>query len=155
MLAVICPRRYTVGGCWGRRKGKARGQPYSRTQSRGHSRRDYAFAKKLGLDPHAFLDVARNSAAYSQVMDVKGKKMVDRDYVAYGKVVQTMKDFTIIREYAREAGQALPFAEVYIEMLQGCIQAGEGDWDTAAIIESIRRQALPSNKKDPSSVQAI
>ena len=40
-----------------------------------------AFAEKLGLDPGAFLEVARNSAAYSQVMDVKGKKMVERDYL--------------------------------------------------------------------------
>src|SRR5215472_17444757 len=29
------------------------------------------FAERLGLDPAAFLDVARGSAAYSQVMDTK------------------------------------------------------------------------------------
>src|ERR1700704_3758886 len=33
------------------------------------------FAERLGLDPEAFLKVARRSAAYSQVMDVKGSKM--------------------------------------------------------------------------------
>ena len=31
-----------------------------------------AFAERLGLDPAAFLDVARGSAAYSQIMDIKG-----------------------------------------------------------------------------------
>jgi len=72
--------------------------------------------------------------------------MVDRNFVAYGKIVQSMKDFSIIRESAREAGQALPFSEVYIEMLQGCIEAGEGDWDNCAIIEEIRRRTFPRAK---------
>jgi 3-hydroxyisobutyrate dehydrogenase-like beta-hydroxyacid dehydrogenase len=114
------------------------------------------FAEKLGLDPHSFLEVARGSAAYSQVMDIKGKKMVDRDYVmnTYSKVVQTLKDFTIMRDYAREAGQALPFAEAYIEMMQGCVQAGEGDWDNAAIIEEIRRRTLPRTDKHGSPAKA-
>jgi 3-hydroxyisobutyrate dehydrogenase-like beta-hydroxyacid dehydrogenase len=70
------------------------------------------------------------------------------------EIVQSMKDFTIIRECAREAGQALPFAALYIEMLQGCIQAGEGDWDNCAIIEEIRRRILPRDEKHGSSGKA-
>ena len=42
------------------------------------------FAERLGLEPAAFLDVARQSAAYSQVMDIKGPKMVSGDYSAAG-----------------------------------------------------------------------
>src|SRR5205807_3046224 len=34
------------------------------------------FAERLGLDPAAFLKVARTSAAYSQVMDTQGAKRV-------------------------------------------------------------------------------
>src|SRR4029077_17972820 len=34
------------------------------------------FPARLGLDPVAFLDVARGSAAASQVMDTKGPKMI-------------------------------------------------------------------------------
>src|SRR5262249_20374862 len=40
------------------------------------------FAERLGLDPEAFLKVARSSAAYSQVMDVKGSKMVRNEFAA-------------------------------------------------------------------------
>src|SRR6195256_2610308 len=50
------------------------------------------FAGRLGLDPAAFLKVARSSAAYSQVMDVKGAKMVSGDFVAEGRVSQHLKD---------------------------------------------------------------
>ena len=32
------------------------------------------FAERLGLDPGSFLQVARTSACYSQVMDVKGRR---------------------------------------------------------------------------------
>ena len=42
------------------------------------------FAQALGLDPAALLEVARQSAAYSQVMDIKGPKMVSGDYSAAG-----------------------------------------------------------------------
>jgi 3-hydroxyisobutyrate dehydrogenase-like beta-hydroxyacid dehydrogenase len=153
LLAVICPRRYTLGAVGAGAKAKL-AVNLILGLNRAAIAEGVTFAEKLGLDTHAFLDVARNSAAYSQAMDVKGMKMVERDYVASSKVVQSLKDFKIIREYAREAGQTLPFAEVYIEMMQGCVQAGEGDWDTAAIIESIRRQALPGTEKDEPSVQA-
>jgi 3-hydroxyisobutyrate dehydrogenase-like beta-hydroxyacid dehydrogenase len=142
VLAAICPRRFTVGAVGTGGKAKL-AVNLILGLNRAALAEGIAFAEKIGLDPHAFLDVARGSAAYSQVMDVKGLKMVDHDFVAYGKIVQSMKDFTIIRECAQEAGQALPFAEVYIEMLQGCIQAGEGDWDNSSIIEEIRRRTLP------------
>ena len=155
ILAVICPRRYTVGAVGGGAKAKL-AINLILGLNRAAMAEGIAFAEKLGLEPRAFFDVARNSAAYSQVMDVKGKKMVDGDYIknTFSKVVQTLKDFTIMREYAREAGQALPFAEVYIEMMESCVQAGEGDWDNAAIIEAIRRRTLPHTEKHGSSAKA-
>src|SRR5262245_10003430 len=50
------------------------------------------FAERLGLDPAAFLDVARGSASYSQVMETKGPKMVRGDFSPEGRVRQTLKD---------------------------------------------------------------
>jgi 3-hydroxyisobutyrate dehydrogenase-like beta-hydroxyacid dehydrogenase len=43
------------------------------------------FAQRLGLDAAAFLKVARKSACYSQVMDVKGDKMVRGDFAPQGR----------------------------------------------------------------------
>jgi 3-hydroxyisobutyrate dehydrogenase-like beta-hydroxyacid dehydrogenase len=142
VLAAICPRRYSVGDVGAGGKAKL-AINLILGLNRAALAEGIAFAEKIGLDLPAFLNVARGSAAYSQVMDVKGDRMIDRNFVAYGKIVQSMKDFTIIRESAREVGQALPFSEVYIEMLQGCIEAGEGNWDNCAIIEEIRRRTLP------------
>ena len=99
------------------------------------------FAARLGLEPSAFLDVARGSAAYSQVMDVKGALMAKREYtMPQSRIDQSLKDFTLMLEHARAAGQALPFANVYVRMLEDCITHGEAQWDNAAIAEAIRRQ---------------
>ena len=84
--------------------------------------------------------MARGSAAYSQAMDVKGGKMVARDFAPHGKIAQSHKDFSLILDAAHAAGQELPFAEVYRTLMLGCISNGEADSDNSAIIEEIRRR---------------
>ena len=98
------------------------------------------FAQRLGLDPSEFLAVARESAAYSQVMDVKGPKMVKGDWEPHGKITQTLKDFLLMHEQATSHGQKLPLAQTYVDLVQGCVAAGEGEWDNAAVIQEIRRR---------------
>jgi 3-hydroxyisobutyrate dehydrogenase-like beta-hydroxyacid dehydrogenase len=102
------------------------------------------FAERLGLDPGAFLAVARESAAYSQIMDVKGPKMVQGDWEPHGKITQTLKDFLLMREQATAHGQTLPLAQTYVDLVQGCVAAGEGEWDNAAVIREIRRRRTSS-----------
>ena len=64
------------------------------------------FAGRLGLDPATFLAIARGSAAYAQVMDTKGPKMVERDFAPQGRVRQTLKDVHLMLGEAAAAGQA-------------------------------------------------
>jgi 3-hydroxyisobutyrate dehydrogenase-like beta-hydroxyacid dehydrogenase len=98
------------------------------------------FARRLGLDPVAFLKVARGSAAYSQVMDTKGQKMLDRDFTAEGRVRQTLKDVNLMLEQARKTRQPLPLLEVHADVLQACVRAGEGDCDNSVVFEEIWRR---------------
>ncbi|NVO15392.1 MAG: NAD(P)-dependent oxidoreductase [Rhodoplanes sp.] len=98
------------------------------------------YAERIGLPLDAFFEAARNSAAYSAAMDIKGVKMIARDYATAGKISQSAKDFSLILATAHQHGQALPFATAYAEAMAGCIAAGEGDWDNSAIIEDIRRR---------------
>jgi 3-hydroxyisobutyrate dehydrogenase-like beta-hydroxyacid dehydrogenase len=99
------------------------------------------FASRLGLEPSAFLDVARGSAAYSQVMDIKGGLMARREFRSpQSRVDQSLKDFTLMLEQARQKGQDLPFATVYARMMEDCVSHGEGEWDNAAILEAIARR---------------
>ncbi len=98
------------------------------------------FAARLGLDPKAFLEVARTSAAYSQVMDTKALKMIDRDFAPEGRVRQTLKDVHLMLDQAQRLGQQLPLLNVNADVLEACVRAGEGDRDNSAVIEEIRRR---------------
>lgn len=101
------------------------------------------FAASLGLDPSAFLEVAKGSAAYSQVMDIKGALMARRDLRnPQSRVDQSLKDFTLMLEQGRVRGQDLPFAALYARMLEDCVAHGEAEWDNAAIIEAIARRRV-------------
>jgi 3-hydroxyisobutyrate dehydrogenase-like beta-hydroxyacid dehydrogenase len=98
------------------------------------------FAERLGLDPAAFLEVARSSAAYSQVMDVKGAKMTRGEFAPEGRVTQHLKDVHLMLEQAERVKQRLPLLEVHADVLEACVRQGEGDLDNSAVIKEIRRR---------------
>ncbi len=100
------------------------------------------FAARLGLDPAAFLDVARGSAAASQVMDTKGPKMIGGDFAPEGRVRQTLKDTQLMLDQARKAGQQLPLLQIHADVLQACVRHGDSEQDNSIVIEEIRRRVL-------------
>jgi len=100
------------------------------------------FAARLGLDPAAFLDVARGSAAASQVMDTKGPKMIGGDFAPEGRVRQTLKDTQLMLDQARKAGQQLPLLQIHADVLQACVRHGDSERDNSIVIEEIRRRVL-------------
>jgi 3-hydroxyisobutyrate dehydrogenase-like beta-hydroxyacid dehydrogenase len=98
------------------------------------------FAERLGLDPEAFLKVARCSAAYSQVMDIKGAKMIRGEFAAEGRITQHLKDVHLMLEQAERIKQQLPMLEVHADVLEACVRQGEADLDNSAVIKEIRRR---------------
>ena len=98
------------------------------------------FAERLGLDPAAFLDVARGSASYSQVMETKGPKMVSGDFSPEGRAKQTLKDVHLMLDQAAGVGQKLAMLEVHAAVLESCVRAGEADLDNSVIIKEVRRR---------------
>jgi 3-hydroxyisobutyrate dehydrogenase-like beta-hydroxyacid dehydrogenase len=101
------------------------------------------FAERLGLDRAAFLEVAKGSAAYSQVMDVKGPLMARREYRdPVSRVDQSLKDFRLMLAQGEARGQELPFSRLYAQMLEDCMKHDEAGWDNAAIAEAIARHRV-------------
>jgi putative dehydrogenase len=98
------------------------------------------FAERLGLDPEAFLKVVRGSAAYSQVMDIKGCKMIRGEFAAEGRITQHFKDVHLMLEQAERVKQRLPLLEIHADVLDACVRQGEGDLDNSAVIKEIRRR---------------
>jgi 2-hydroxy-3-oxopropionate reductase len=101
------------------------------------------FAERMGLEPARFLDVARQAASYSQVMDTKGPKMVRGDFAPEGRARQTLKDVELMLAQARQLGQELPLATLNAEILEACVRNGEGDHDNSVVISEIRRRTAP------------
>jgi 3-hydroxyisobutyrate dehydrogenase-like beta-hydroxyacid dehydrogenase len=98
------------------------------------------FAERMGLDPKAFLDVARGSASCSQVMETKGLKMLAREFSPEGRVKQTLKDVHMMLDQAARLGQELPMLRVHCDVLESCVRAGEAERDNSIIVEEIRRR---------------
>ena len=96
------------------------------------------FAERMGLEPGRFLEVARQAASYSQVMDTKGPKMVRGDFAPEGRARQTLKDVELMLAQARQLGQDLPLAKLNAEILEACVRNGEGDHDNSVVISEIR-----------------
>lgn len=140
VLDAICPRRHHLGaaGNGGRAK-------LAINLILGINRAALAeglvFAERMGLPLDSFLGVARDSAAYSQIMDIKGKKMIDGDFTPHGKIAQTLKDFSLMLEVAQRLQQQLPLAATYTDIVEGCMGAGEAELDNAAVIREIRRRS--------------
>lgn len=139
IIDTICPRTYFMGAFGNGAKTKL-AINLVLGLNRAALAEGLTFAGRLGLPLEAFLEAAKGSAAYSQIMDVKGGKMIARDFTPHGKVAQSLKDFGLILDAGASRGQALPLASVYAELMHGCIAAGEGDLDNCAIIEEIARR---------------
>jgi 3-hydroxyisobutyrate dehydrogenase-like beta-hydroxyacid dehydrogenase len=105
------------------------------------------FAERVGLEPAAFLKVARKSACHSQAMDVKGDRMVRGDFAPEGRIAQHLKDVALMLEQAKQKGQELPLTALHADVLQSCVRNGEGELDNSGVIQEIRRRRLPSPRK--------
>lgn len=99
-----------------------------------------AFAEALGVAPSAALEVMMASPAYSRAMEVKGRKMVERDYRPQARLLQHLKDVHLILQAANEVGLALPLTETHRRLMEQAEAAGWGDQDNSVVLEVLRRR---------------
>ena len=138
LLAAIAPRRHYVGPAgMGARAKLATNLVLG--LNRAALAEGLAFAESVGLDIRSFYALLRDSAAYSQVMDVKGEKMLAGDFAPQGRIRQHAKDLGLILDQAGARGQRLPMTQAHARLLADAIAAGDGDLDNAAVIAQIRR----------------
>jgi 3-hydroxyisobutyrate dehydrogenase-like beta-hydroxyacid dehydrogenase len=100
-----------------------------------------AFAEAIGIPPAAALPVLTGSMAYSRAMDVKGRKMIERDFSVQARLSQHLKDVRLMLRAAAKAGMTLPLSDVHRQLMERAEAAGLGDLDNSAIIEIIRHRS--------------
>ncbi|MDH5341471.1 MAG: NAD(P)-dependent oxidoreductase [Betaproteobacteria bacterium] len=139
VLDALCPRRHHLGAAGNGGRAKLAINLILGI-NRAAMAEGLVFAERMGLDPGAFLKVAKDSAAYSQIMDIKGDKMIAGDFTPHGKIAQTLKDFNLMLELAQRLKQQLPLTTTYTDIVEGNMKHGEAELDNAAVIQEIRRR---------------
>ena len=96
-----------------------------------------ALAECLGLDGRRFLELLRQSPAYSRAVDTVGERMVARDFAPQSRLAQHRKDLSLILAQAAGLSQDLPLALAHAGLLDRAIAMGLGDADNAAVIAAL------------------
>jgi L-threonate 2-dehydrogenase len=137
ILNILCPRQTVAGGIGNAARTKLAINLILQN-NRAALAEGIAFAESMGMDARMFLATARNSAAYSAVMDSKGDKMIARDFTPQSHISQTLKDAELILEAARRQEQHLPMTLLQTALLRAAIRLAGPEADSSAIIAAIR-----------------
>lgn len=91
-------------------------------------------AEKGGADPAAVREAIRGGFAESRILEVHGKRMVDREFVPGAKVTTQIKDMETILQTADEIGFDMPLSrEVHRRYLDLRDRLGGAELDHAAL----------------------
>ncbi len=92
-------------------------------------------AEKAGMDPFRTLDLLKKSAAYSKAMDMKGLKMIEKDFLPpEGKLAFHLKDVRLILDLGSRLDVPLLLSSLHAQALTSQVAKGRGEWDNSAII---------------------
>jgi len=92
-------------------------------------------AEKAGMDPSRTLEVLKKSAAYSAAMDMKGVKMIEKDFLPpEGKLAFHLKDVRLILDLGQRMNVPLILSSLHAQALTAEVAKGRGEWDNSDII---------------------
>ena len=96
-----------------------------------------ALAKGCGVDPAKVREVMSGGVAASRVLELFGKRMVERDFAVGIEARLYYKDLHIVLDLAHELGLALPAAALTMQNINALIGKGEGKHDLSALIRVV------------------
>ena len=102
-----------------------------------------AFAQKAGLPMPALHEALMGGAASSWMLDVLGKKMMDRDFKPAFAIKHQQKDLGIVLKTAREKGVPLPGVALVHQLLSALEAQGRGEDGTQALLTLYERMSAP------------
>ena len=94
-----------------------------------------SLGKKAGMDQRRLLEVLKQSAAYSRAMDMKGTKMIEKDFLPpEGKIAFHLKDVRLMLDLGERLNFPLLLSSLHAQALAAEVAKGRGDWDNSDII---------------------
>jgi 2-hydroxy-3-oxopropionate reductase len=97
--------------------------------------------RRNDVDPAKVRDAMLGGFAWSKVLEVHGKRMVDRDFKPGFKAKLHRKDLKIVTDTAAHFGLSLPQASLIAQNLNALVGMGCGEEDSAAVVKVIERMA--------------
>ena len=98
--------------------------------------------QKAGLDLDLLLDVLKDGAGTSRMLEVRGPSMVANTYPTPMIKVETFqKDLEIIAKFARDSGAPTPLFHTSIPLFTAAAAQGMNGYDTAAVVAVLREMA--------------
>ena len=97
----------------------------------------FIFAKKSGVDPAKVHQAIMGGYAQSRVLELHGKRMLDRNFQPGGKVRSHRKDIEIALSVAREQGICLPGTAMISQLFNALAARGGLDWDHSSVVKAL------------------
>ncbi|UCV14524.1 NAD(P)-dependent oxidoreductase [Quatrionicoccus australiensis] len=91
-------------------------------------------ARAAGVDCGKVRDALAGGSAGSRVLDVMGKRMVERDFAAGIEARLHHKDFGLVLEAARKSGVPVPLTAAVAQQLNSLMAQDWGSDDTASLL---------------------
>lgn len=104
-------------------------------------------AAKAGVDPARVREALLGGFAQSRILDVHGKRILQRNFQPGFKTKLHRKDLNIVLNTARDLGLALPATASAAELMNALIAHGGGELDHAALVtvlEDLGNFQIPS-----------
>ncbi len=101
-------------------------------------------AERSGLDRAAVLDILHGGLAASQVLTQKRHALAADDFTPSGPARYLLKDLTFAHDAAAALDTALPQLDVLRGLFDTLVADGEGDADSAVVLDTLRRLSRPT-----------
>ena len=101
-------------------------------------------AARSGLEPAKVREVMLGGVAASRVLELFGKRMVERDFSAGIEARLYYKDLHIALDLVHELGIASPAAAVAMQHVNAVVGRGKGASDLSAILEVLEDMGRPA-----------
>jgi 3-hydroxyisobutyrate dehydrogenase-like beta-hydroxyacid dehydrogenase len=96
---------------------------------------------KGGLAPDVLVEILKDSAGASKMVDVRGPLMASRRFDPQMKIDLFLKDFKLMLEEGQRLGVTLPLTSLTQQLAMATVVAGRGEEDLAAIVTTLERLA--------------
>jgi 3-hydroxyisobutyrate dehydrogenase-like beta-hydroxyacid dehydrogenase len=99
------------------------------------------FGTTAGMDPEAVLAILKDGSSYSRAMDLKGEKMVQREYTPESTLAASLHGSELLLAEGRRVGAPMFLVSLYGQIAQIGVGMGYGPADPASVIEALRNLA--------------